>query len=291
MAVPGVRLTFVLLLAGLGAVASLTTADPAAPPTPAAGSPARPALRAAGPDAVLNPVPDAGPQIGPNPARFNVRAENRHRGSRAWRLPFARTGAPGLALTAGARSVAPGDAVPLRLAGTGTAQLRVLRIGWYGGTGGRRVWGGAARLDGPVTALSLTTSGWPPGHYLIRADLGRATRAVPLTVRGPRLRDRTVVLATGRTARSFLRRDAGPVQAAERAGGPLAYLALDDVTARRLGLTRRVLTGAVLTADGRWPDRVRDAVRSAPRRGVPVEVRPAGPCCARTPEDTAGARR
>jgi hypothetical protein len=83
------------------------------------------------------------PSIGAPPS---IARENRARGTRAWRLP----GAPGLegGAARGAvegyvamQAIAPGQIqrVYVNAPGSRTVRLRIYRIGWYGGTGGRLV--------------------------------------------------------------------------------------------------------------------------------------------------------
>ena len=82
----------------------------------------------------------AGPQ--PDPAR-----ENRHRGTRAWRLaggPPAQLGGVRSGDVAGyvsAPTILPGQAERIYVSAPGArrVRIRVFRIGWYGGLGGREV--------------------------------------------------------------------------------------------------------------------------------------------------------
>ena len=85
-------------------------------------------------------------------------------------------------------------------------------MGWYAGSLGRLVWTsrrlpGSRQADGvlagatnTVTApwrrsLTVTTSGWDPGWYLLRLDSATgAQRFVPITVRQPSARDRVVLV-------------------------------------------------------------------------------------------------
>lgn len=109
-------------------------------------------------------------------------------------------------------SVLPGQPVGLHVSTTARSwQVTAFRMGWYGATGGARVWRssrlhgirlGASVLD-PATntvrtdwpaALSLPTAAWPPGAYLLRLDSAAGQRFVPLTVRSPVTRGRVVLV-------------------------------------------------------------------------------------------------
>ncbi len=148
-----------------------------------------------------------------------VVAENAKPGASRWRIGRTRGSAAGLEVFSDQISVVTGEQVTLRASGRGTATIAAYRTGWYGGRGARLVWRGsttvspqpAAAIDnGPVAGLAgvantrmrraswratttLPTSGWLPGHYLIRVDLGAASRYVPLTVRSPSLSGRLVL--------------------------------------------------------------------------------------------------
>lgn len=80
---------------------------------------------------------------GPQPS---VAAENRHRGTTAWRLPGPAADAGGLARGAiagyvAAQTVLPGERQSIFVNAYGARLVRVgvFRMGWYGGTGGREV--------------------------------------------------------------------------------------------------------------------------------------------------------
>jgi hypothetical protein len=105
---------------------------------------------------------------------------------------------------AGKASVLTGESFPLFVSSESSG-FRVLafRLGWYQGTGARRVWqSGALRghvqdspsLDGATNTISTTwdraievpTDDWPAGSYLLRLDADSgAQRYVPITVRSP----------------------------------------------------------------------------------------------------------
>ena len=100
-------------------------------------------------------------------------------------------------------SVRPGQ--PVRLFVSTIARhvrVRAYRMGWYAGTRARLVWRSAsvparlqpaARVTGPThtpsapwrPTLTVDTTGWPAGDYLLRLDTDRGPlrRFVPLTVR------------------------------------------------------------------------------------------------------------
>ena len=181
---------------------------------------------------------------------------------------------------ASAVSVLPGQSFRLYVSTT-APEFRVIafRVGWYGGREARRVWASAAlagRVQPPATrspatrmvvarwhpSLTIGTSDWKPGAYLLRLDASRgAQRYVPLTVRSPRTAGRVVLLegvttwqaynlwggydlysgphgfddrsfavsfdrpydAVGSGATWFLSFDQPPIVVAERTGLPLAY--------------------------------------------------------------------
>ena len=181
---------------------------------------------------------------------------------------------------ASAVSVLPGQSFRLYVSTT-APEFRVIafRVGWYGGREARRVWASpalAGRVQPPATrspatrmvvarwhpSLTIGTSDWKPGAYLLRLDASRgAQRYVPLTVRSPRTAGRVVLLegvttwqaynlwggydlysgphgfddrsfavsfdrpydAVGSGATWFLSFDQPPIVVAERTGLPLAY--------------------------------------------------------------------
>ncbi|MGZ4611914.1 MAG: N,N-dimethylformamidase beta subunit family domain-containing protein [Kineosporiaceae bacterium] len=84
----------------------------------------------------------------------------------------------------------------------GSYRLRVVRVGWYGESGGRVValsppFQGGPQLDGPRTSDAGTPGwhssasvrvgpSWPPGLYLVQLMArGRAVQGAPLVVRAP----------------------------------------------------------------------------------------------------------
>ena len=133
-----------------------------------------------------------------------IRAENAKPGTTAWRSALAR-GATPVNVYLDRSSVQCGGTVAISLRGTGAAAvIRVYRLGWYGGTGGREVWASApivARsgtvppptgptravvLDWPVVAHLTIPPTWTPGLYAVTAapaDAPSQTSLAPLVIR------------------------------------------------------------------------------------------------------------
>jgi hypothetical protein len=196
-----------LLLAAGAALGGLGAAGPAAAATGRA-----PDGRAAGPAAV--------DRFGADPAAVAVRAENARPGWARWMRARFRTTAPGLDGYLDQVSVRPGQTFGLKIDAEGPVLVNAVRIGWYGGAGGRTVWsatvtahrqpaavelmaavpgsGGLSRsraVRAPwSTTAEVDTTGWPQGHYLLRLDAGRASRLLPLTVRSERAAGRLLLL-------------------------------------------------------------------------------------------------
>ncbi|HTU06009.1 MAG TPA: N,N-dimethylformamidase beta subunit family domain-containing protein, partial [Trebonia sp.] len=103
---------------------------------------------------------------------------------------------------AGKSSVLPGESFPLFVSTTSTGfQVHAFRLGWYQGTGARKVWSsgpvhGAAQKSASVVqptntvvtdwdpVVQVPTDDWPAGAYLLRLDADSgAQRYVPVTVR------------------------------------------------------------------------------------------------------------
>lgn len=119
-------------------------------------------------------------------------------------------------------SVAPGRPVVLYVS-SGSAQWRVTayRMGWYGGKRGAQVWHsgwqaghrqpGPRHMGMPQTlvavwraSLTVPTTGWRPGSYLLRLDAeGGGSSYVPLTVRSPDTKGRLVLLAPSTTWQAY----------------------------------------------------------------------------------------
>jgi hypothetical protein len=288
------RVLAVALLAMLGAgTAAGTGTSPSAqtgtsPPAQTGTSPASEAL-------VSGSVAVGAPST---PATLDVRAENSRPATKGWRIGTVRGTAPGLQAFAAATSVLPGRPVPLMVSGQGVVTVRAFRIGWYGGGQARQVWRGtlsAHSQSGDAASWPasgrLDTSTWPEGHYVLRLDLGSASRYVPLTVRSKDARGRILVLTSpmtwaaenaGPTAPTvsfdrpyrrsfgsggFMVDDAGLVQQAERTGLRLAYATDLDVATNP-----SLVTGAaavIVGSDSRyWTSSGRTALSVAANAGT-----------------------
>jgi hypothetical protein len=109
-------------------------------------------------------------------------------------------------------SVLPGQS--FRLFVTTTAanfQVQAYRIGWYGGSQARLVWSSGA-VPGQVQpaagfvagvnmvtapwhpSLTVPTTGWPEGAYLLKLVAPHGQRYVPITVRSPSAAGKVVIL-------------------------------------------------------------------------------------------------
>jgi N,N-dimethylformamidase beta subunit-like, C-terminal len=164
-----------------------------------------------------------------------VRAENLHRGSRAWRIrllpPHTLEG------YASEVSVAPGSVLHLHVSvAAGRYRVRVFRIGWYGGAGGRsmrccgRPHAGAAlaiprpdpstgllALRWPVTDTVRVGRDWVSGYYVANLVLA----AGPLAGRGTSIP--FVVRSAGRRAAILVQAAVNTWQAYNRWGGAGLY--------------------------------------------------------------------
>src|SRR5215469_16195438 len=136
--------------------------------------------------------------------------------TRPWRRPVPENSLPGDAHWAirhqgsehaiegyaGKASVLPGESFPLFVSSKSAGfRVTAFRLGWYQGTGARKVWssrtirGGAQRrsaLTGSTNTVTtnwdpvieVPTHDWPAGAYLLRLDADSgAQRYVPVTVR------------------------------------------------------------------------------------------------------------
>ena len=169
-------------------------------PSPSVPTPTASSTSPAGPPPSPSTVP------GPLPGQPGwVAAENRRAGEP---LPSASGGTRQVQGYLDADSAALGDTVAVHLGltapGVRTVRLNAYRIGWYGGSGARRVWisapvdvgrravpsgAPAPHLVVPGWPASLTIpidARWPPGFYLLLpqdAHSDSAGPAVPLVVR------------------------------------------------------------------------------------------------------------
>jgi len=108
--------------------------------------------------------------------------------------------------------VLTGESFPLFVSTTSSGfRVSAFRLGWYGGTGARKVWQsgplrghrqGAASLVGATNtvqtdwdpAIEVPTDDWPPGAYLLRLDADSgAQRYVPVTVRSASTAGKVVI--------------------------------------------------------------------------------------------------
>ncbi len=143
--------------------------------------------------------------------RRRVVPENSRPGDPHWEIRH--LGAPhAIEGYAGASSVLTGESFPLFVSSeAGGFRVTAFRLGWYGGTGARRLWWSGPlcghRQNAPALvgetntvqtdwdpALEVPTDDWPPGSYLLRldADTG-AQRYVPVTVRSARTAGQLVI--------------------------------------------------------------------------------------------------
>src|SRR5439155_20446287 len=139
-------------------------------------------------------------------------AENRAAGTRHWHITH--LGAPGaIEGFAGRVSVLPGQSFRLYVSTTAASfHVQAFRMGWYSGARARQVWA-SGRVAGRVQrrarispaarmvtapwrpSLTVSTTGWPPGAYLLRLDAASgAQRYVPITVRSPSTTGKVVLV-------------------------------------------------------------------------------------------------
>jgi len=182
------------------AVAGLVATGCGAPPAHTVRAPAR-----------REGAPSAAGAHRPGALAFPA-AENARPGTRSWKLT--RLGAPAaIEGYASVVSVLPGQPFRLYVSTVSRSFLvRAYRMGWYGGDRGRQVWA-SARVSGhaqppprfePATrtvtcrwrpSLTVPTTGWPPGAYLLKlVAAGGAERYVPLVVRSPSTAGKVVLL-------------------------------------------------------------------------------------------------
>jgi hypothetical protein len=163
-----------LLLAGCGGVAR--PAHPAqrpAAPARAAPAPAAGVVRAQPAYAWLVPI------HGPPPS---IAQENRNHGTRAWRLPGPAADVGGVAggpisAYVAEQAIAAGgrERIYVHDPGARTVRLRIFRIGWYGGLGGREV----------LQTARLPLARQPPCHHDVRTGLTQCRWHPALSFRVP----------------------------------------------------------------------------------------------------------
>jgi hypothetical protein len=200
---PGRRPVLAALLAFL-ALAGCTSEHPAAAP-PATSAPTHPAAAPAA-----------------TSAAFPAAEERTKRGDPTW--SDIQTGAQhDVEGYTDLDSVLPGQRVRVFVSTIAHhVRVRAYRMGWYGGPGARLVWQSAqlparlqpaARVVGPTHApsapwrptLTVDTTGWPAGDYLLRLDTdrGRLRRFVPLTVRTASNRGAVVLVNADTTWQAY----------------------------------------------------------------------------------------
>ena len=136
-----------------------------------------------------------------NTAPWSIAAENQLPGTPNWQLPSSCQASNEIAGWADAFSVRAGDSVGIHVSTPArTFTVTAVRMGWYGGLGGREVWQSTAQTgvvqSQPTislpsrmvstnwpTSLTLSTVAWPPGVYLLRLnDSNRTGSYIPLVV-------------------------------------------------------------------------------------------------------------
>ena len=258
-------------------------------------------------------------------AAGNTRAENALPGDPRWRITH-----PGhlyqLEGFTDRTDVLPGTSFRLFVSTTARSfRVRAFRMGWYGGDLARLVWTSpatpgryqpGAKIVQPGSmavapwqpSLTVPTTGWPPGSYLLRLDASTGVQSyVPMVIRSPSAAGRVVLVSAvtsyqayngwgqyslyggpggsfadrGRRvtfdrplsynngAGAYFQLELPLVAFAERLGLPLAYLTSVD-----LDLYPDVLAGArAMISEGHdeyWSPAMRAAVTRARDQGVNV---------------------
>lgn len=196
----------------------------------------------------------------------------------AWRIPDANEG--GIEGFADSTSVSPGQAVQLFVSTSApTFVVRAFRMGWYRGIQGRLVWTSPTTrgrhqsppsLVGAAThtmaarwspSLSVTTTGWLPGDYLLRLDAaGHHQSFVPLTVRAPSAAGRVVLLNAVTTWQAYNLWGCCNLYQ----GGDGSF----DARSRAVSFDRPYANGS---GAGEFIDRELPAVAEAERLGLPLD--------------------
>ena len=267
----------------------------------------------------------AGRPTASSPSQKGSRIENAYPGVRGWQIPDSRA-TDAISGYADHVSVLPGQ--PVRLFVSSRARsytVTALRMGWYGGLQARVVWQSgrlpgvqqSAPAVGPAPrrtvvarwspSLTVDTTGWTEGDYLLKLDAGSAgAHFVPLVVRSDSTAGRVVILnavttwqaynawggyslyhgAGGRTdfagraravnfdrpydrdgANLFINYEQPVVAYAEKQGVPLAYVTTTDVIANP-----QLLDGArailSLGHDEYWTPALKQVVTTARDRGT-----------------------
>jgi hypothetical protein len=148
-------------------------------------------------------------------------AENKRPGTSAWRITDLGS-ADAIDGYADQQSVLPGQSFRLYVSTTAKSfRVDAFRFGWYSGHQARLVWA-SGRIRGQqqtaadiapgthmVTApwrpsMTITTTNWPPGSYLLRLDASSGTeRYVPITVRSANTAGAVVILNDNTTWQAY----------------------------------------------------------------------------------------
>ena len=148
-------------------------------------------------------------------------AENKRPGTSAWRITDLGS-ADAIDGYADQQSVLPGQSFRLYVSTTAKSfRVDAFRFGWYSGHQARLVWA-SGRIRGQqqtavdiapgthmVTApwrpsMTITTTNWPPGSYLLRLDASSgAERYVPITVRSANTAGAIVILNDNTTWQAY----------------------------------------------------------------------------------------
>ena len=155
-----------------------------------------------------------GPSPAQNPAAaFNTRVQNALPGDPSWRITH-----PGhlyqLEGFTDRADVPPGTSFRLFVSTTARSfRVRAFRMGWYGGDLARLVWTSpatpgrfqpGAKIVQPGSmavapwppSLTVPTTGWPPGSYLLRLDASTGVQSyVPMVIRSPSAAGRVVLVS------------------------------------------------------------------------------------------------
>ncbi|GAA3195336.1 N,N-dimethylformamidase beta subunit family domain-containing protein [Nonomuraea roseoviolacea] len=321
----GLALTLALApVAGCGAAAVPpgSRPTPAAAPSPTAAGAVPPTAAGPSPEAGRGTVADKGADpgtgagaAGPVPGRRQVRQVRRA----AWRIG-AEGGEHEIEGYADRVSVLPGERFRLLVSTTAPGfTARAFRMGarpelvWRSGNVPGTRQAGPLTVGGMVTAahwkpsLTVDTTGWREGVYLVRLDASTGgARYVPITVRSSSARGRVVLvnavttwqahnrwggrdLAEGGTrapkvtfdrpydgtgADFFTAYERRAVALAERSGAPLAYLTSVDLT---LGALRGALAVVSPGWDAYWSPEMRAALTRAGRDGADLAFLHPGP--------------
>ncbi|HET9127891.1 MAG TPA: N,N-dimethylformamidase beta subunit family domain-containing protein [Propionibacteriaceae bacterium] len=130
----------------------------------------------------------------------------------AWGIPWRDQPTPVVSGFTSLASVAPGESFQLFVSSTAPKwRVTAYRMGWYGGLEGAQVWRSGwqrgVRQPAAITtgsthtpsapwhpSLTVSTTGWRPGSYLLRLDAPGGANYVPLTVRSTSTAGKLVLL-------------------------------------------------------------------------------------------------